>query len=143
MEPWHLMAVVMNMREADVRDLELVSGVVDRQRWACERALAPGLAFTVLDADGIPVACCGVIEEARGRCTVWLVATDRWCCYVKTITKAFRFVVKEGGYRRIQALARPARPEAARFLRWLGFKLDGPIPAMCADGGAMELYSFT
>lgn len=143
MQPWMLIGVVMNLCEDDVREFELACGDVDRQRWACERALAPGLAFAILDGNGMPVACCGALEEAQGRCTIWLVRTERWRCYVKTIAKVFRLVVKEGGYRRIQAMARPGRPGAAKFLKWLGFKLDGPLPAMCADGGPMELYSYT
>jgi hypothetical protein len=143
LEPWHLMAVVMNIRAEDAEDFNLLGGSFDRQRWACERALAPGVAFAVLDLKMHPVACFGFIEDAPGRCTAWLVASDRWRCYVKAITKAFRIVAKEGCYRRIQALARPGRPGAAKFLKWLGFNLDGPMPGMCIDGGSMELYSFT
>lgn len=143
MEPWHLVAVVMNLCEDDKREFELVNGQTDLQRWACERALARGIAFAIVDTAASPVACCGVLDEGNGRCTVWMVRTDRWRCYVKTIAKAFQIVVKDGGYRRIQALARPDRPGATRFLRWLGFKLDGQMPGMRADGGAMELYSLT
>ena len=143
MQPWHLLSVVMHMREGDAVEFDLLSSGLDRQRWACRRALEPGLAFAVTDSKGMPVACFGFLDEAEGRCTAWLMATPDWCRHVKSIAKAFKVVVREGGYRRIQAFVRPGRPGAEKFLKWLGFNRDAPLPKMCADGSPMDLYSYT
>jgi hypothetical protein len=141
MEPWHILCVVMQMREQDAVDFDLLAADADRQRWACARALAPGLAYAVLNSEGRPVACFGFLDDGPARCTAWLVATRSWCCHVKSIAKAFKIVAREGGYRRIQAHVRPGRPGAEKFLKWLGFNRDAPLPKMCADGGPMDLYS--
>lgn len=143
MEPWHLLSVVMQMRDEDALEFDLLLDDKDRQLWACQRALAQGLAFAVLNSDGLPLACFGFVDEAEGRCTAWLIARLGWHCYVKSISKVFRLVVKESGYRRIQAFAKPERPGAGKLLQWLGFTRDGPLPKMCADGGQMDLYSYT
>lgn len=141
LEPWHLMSVVMRAREEDLVDMILVDGI-DRQRWACRVALQDGLAFTVMGKDG-PVACFGFAEEARGVSMAWMIATPDWCRYVKSVARTFKMVVKEGGYRRIQAMVKPGRPGVEKFLLWLGFHLDGPLPKMCSDGSPMDLYSYT
>ena len=143
MQPWHLLRVAMHMREEDAVEQDLLSPGTDRQFWACRRALEPGLAYAVTDSRGMPVACFGFLDEAEGRCTAWLVATPDWCRHVKSIAKAFRVIARDGGYRRIQAFVQPGRPGAEKFLKWLGFTRDGPLPKMRSDGGAMDLYSYT
>lgn len=143
MEPWHLISVVMHLRDEDVEEQALVEPDIDRQIWACKRALAPGLGYTVADSSGRPVACFGFLDDGQNRATAWLVATPDWCRHVKSIYKATKIIMREGGYRRIQAFVRPERHGAEKFLKWLGFKLDGPLPGMRADGGPMNLYSYT
>lgn len=141
LEPWHLLAVVMKAREEDLAAIDVTGE--DRQRWACQRALASGLAFTVLDDLFQPVACFGFVDEMKGVSMAWLVAKPGWCRYVKSMARAFKLIVRDGGYRRIQAFVQPDRPSAKKFLLWLGFKLDGPLPKLGVDGSSMDLYSYT
>lgn len=141
MEPWELMSVVMRARDEDVLDMVTMDGV-DPQRWACKVALSDGLAFTVMGSKG-PVACLGFSEDAKGVSTVWMVATPEWCHHVKSVARTVKTVMKEGGYRRIQTMVNPERLGAEKFISWLGFSRDGPLPKMRPDGSAMVLYSFT
>lgn len=142
MQPWELMSVVMRARDEDISEMALVDGL-DRQRWACRMALEPGLAFTVTDREGKPVACIGFTGEANGIWTGWMVAAPEWCHQLKSIAKLWKIVLKESGYRRIQTLVTPGRPGAEKFLRWLGFERDGSLPKMKSDGSPMDLYSYT
>lgn len=142
MEPWHLMSVVMRARDEDISEMARVDGL-DRQRWACRMALEVGLAFTVTDRDGKPVACIGFTDDGNGTGTAWMVATPEWCHQLKSIAKGWKIVLKESGYRRIQTMVTPGRPGAVKFLSWLGFKRDGELPKMSSDGSSMDLYSYT
>jgi len=140
MQPWHLLYVVMNARKEDLAEIDMMSEV-GRQKWACRRALEPGIAFSVLRKDGLPVACFGLIEESSGVAMAWLLATPEWCPYLKSVFRAWKIIVKESQYRRIQALAQPDRPGAKKFLLWMGFKFDGSLQKFCSDGSSMDLYS--
>lgn len=142
MQPWHLMSAVMRARDADISEMALVDGL-DRQRWACSIALGRGLSFTITDRDGLPVVCMGLTEEGNGLATAWMVATPGWCRHVKSALKIWNTVRREAGYRRIQTMIAPGRPEAVKFIKHLGFKRDGELPKICSDGGTMDLYSYT
>lgn len=142
MEPWELMSVVCRARDEDISEMALVDGL-DRQRWACKMALEPGLFFTVTDREGKPVACVGFTDGGNGIGNAWMVATPEWCRHLKSIAKGWKIVLKESGYRRIQAMVIPERPGAVKFLSWLGFKRDGGLPKMGSDGSSMDLYSYT
>lgn len=141
MQAWHLISVVMRARDEDVADLVLEGE--DRQRWACRRVLENGLAFTVLNSSGAPVACFGFVDESKGVCMAWLIATPQWCPYVKSVARCFKLVARDEGYRRIHAIVQPQRAGAERFLKFLGFNRDGTMPKIRADGSSMDLYSYT
>lgn len=139
MQPIHLLTVVMKYEGDD----DIPQDMIERQRWACARALHPGVSFCVLNSSDQPVACFGFVDEDDGRCTGWLVTSSGWCCYLKSIAKAVKAIMKEGGYRRIQAFIRPDRPGAEKFVRWLGFEFDGALPKVAQDGATLNLYSYT
>lgn len=139
LQPWHLMSVILNLRDSDVDEL-IALGVTEPQRWACQRALAPGVAFTALDTEGIPVACFGLVEE-RGIGTAWLMATPRGYLYRKSMIKAFRKIVAAEAFRVIEAGCLEAREGARFLLEHLGFSYRGMLPKRYPSGHGMMFYS--
>ncbi len=143
LQPWHLIRVAMLARQQDAEEFGTFSVDDDPQIWACRQALKPGLMFSVTDTAGAPVACFGFTHECKGIATAWLIATETWRVYVKSMVRAFNHIWSSGEYFRLQALVRPDRPAAVKFIEWLGFRLDGVCPKISPNGATMLFYSKT
>lgn len=139
LQPWHLIAVVMNLRQDDIDEFA-AAGVGDVQRWACQRALAPGVSFTAMNAEFLPVACFGIVDDNEVG-TAWLVAREGAQVYAKSMIKAFRAVSGKGIFRIIQANCRPNRWHARKLLEHLGFRHRGEIPNYYQNRNAVSMFS--
>ena len=142
MEPWHLMHVAMRARDEDVVDF-LAFGIGDsraRQKWACQRALDPGLAVAVLDASGEPRVCFGAFDTMPGVATAWLASIDL-APHGRACLRAWRMLVREGGWRRIQAHVLRERLPAHDLVEWLGFGFEVDIPGVRVDNGIISQYA--
>ena len=143
LRPWHLMSVSINMRESDLSEFGGLIEESDPEKWACRRALAPGLNFTVLTPTGKPVACFGFLDaEDRESANLWMVATDNWKPYVKSMFRCYKAVRDSGIYRVIQSGIRASRPDSIKFIEWLGLEHRGTLPAYLKTGEAIEMYSY-
>lgn len=119
---WGARYIAHNLRACD-RELhpgqpsELVAAVMDRD--------GPG--FMALTRDGLPAAMFGLWECSDGEVWMWAVGTERHreCGpeYARFARKVMLPGVMDCG-RPVWALARTDKEEHARFLRWLGFRLD-------------------
>jgi len=141
MRPWHLMSVTLNMRSSDREEFSLMSDT-DPERWACRRALEPGLHFAAVTSAGMPVACFGFIEaEDAAAASIWMVATDRWKPYLKSMLRAYDAVLKSGKFRVLQTGIRKGRKESVKFIEWLGFEYRGDLPGYLSNGDTMLMFS--
>lgn len=143
MEPWHIMAVALNLREFDITQLRLYTDEKDAQTYACKVALAPGIKFAVLDDKHLPVACFGITDEVPGVGTMWILGTDAWKAHVKSIKRATLRLFEEKLYRRVQAWIEPGNAVAKRYAEWHGFEFEGRCKKLTPSGADMDLYSRT
>lgn len=142
LQPWHLMRVVLNMRESDRAEFGTVIAEPDPQRWACRRALEEGLNFSVLTPAGKPVACFGFLNGTDPEmCNLWMIATDEWKPYVKSIKKTYDAVISAKLYRVVQAGIRTQRADSRRFIEWLGLESRGTLPHYLPNDEAIEMFS--
>ena len=138
MEPAHLMLVMLNARKEEFERWQIGP---DPQRWVCSTALKAGIAFTVLNEQGHPVACFGFLDEVGTSATIWMLCTNEWKRWIKQMRKTVDAVINGGVYTRVQAMIDPLNAPAVKFIRWLGFEKDGTVRKGAPDGSDFDLYS--
>lgn len=141
MQPWHLVHVAMNLRDEDRAEFGALYADTDPQKWACRRALEPGIGFAVVGGDGLPVACFGYFEDHEAVAVGWLVATPRWKCSIKSIKRSFDAIWASNVFETVVAYCRPGREGTKKFLEWLGFRYRGTLPRYARNGEDMEFFS--
>jgi RimJ/RimL family protein N-acetyltransferase len=139
----HLIHIMRTMRQQDRVEFANLSDEPDLERWAANYFLLPGLNWTVINKSGEPVACVGFRDVCAGVCVAWFVANDSFKTYMKSMTQAFRVMWKSGLYRRIEAYVNPLNPPAARYVEWLGFKMEGRCIKRARDGSDLLQYAYT
>lgn len=104
---------------------------------------AAGPAWTVLDGD-TPVACGGAVRfwPGVGECWCWAGAgVDRvGLAFARLAGRAVQRLFREHGFHRLQAHVREDDPGAQRFIRHLGFALEGRCPGFGPDQSPHNLY---
>lgn len=137
------MIVMHRMREQDRIEFAMLSDEPDLDKWAAKYFLLPGFNWAVLNAAHVPVACVGFREVAQGVAVAWFIATEAFKTHIKSMTRAFRVMVKNRIYRRIEAYVNPDNVKAREYVRWLGFQYEGRCIKRAANGGDLLQYAFT
>lgn len=106
----------------------------------------PGIKFTLLDDDNLPVVAGGYEEIAPGVFQSWMVGTNAgWAKHWRSITKHTRQVMDlliECGARRLQTNALASRSLAREWYeRGLKMQFEGVMRKYTADGRDLVLYS--
>lgn len=120
--------VLANLREADMRELNLASGFKPFRAIAQTMSAAPVKAGLV---DGKPVCLFGVVpfSISGGGCP-WMVGTDGIESIPRTFVRESRKIVQ--GWRRefpyLENWVHDENEVSKRWLRWLGFALGEPEP---------------
>lgn len=112
----------------------------DVTAWMRERIAAPGIKFAML-AGGVPVAAGGVVATGlRDVGEVWLLPGAGWRPHVKTVLTAWRAILREGGYRRLECNCFASNLTAQRFAHRAGFELEGRRRAILPSGEDVLYY---
>jgi hypothetical protein len=122
---------------------EVLSGLGDVAALAQAYAAA-GPCWTVLAADGSVAACGGAVRfwAGVGECWCWAGAglEARAVAFARLARRAVAQLSEAHGFRRLQAHVREGDGRAERFVRHLGFELEGRCPGFGPDGAAHNLY---
>jgi|WetSurSiteA1Bulk_404760.scaffolds.fasta_scaffold105920_2 hypothetical protein len=88
--------------------------------------LSPGSLAVTMVADGIPVACGGIINVGWSRGEAWILTSSQSWFYRKSMVKEMKSRISElasqGGFHRVQATC--FTPGREKFFRLLGFDLE-------------------
>lgn len=103
-----------------------------------------GVGYTML-ADGKIVFCGGIIDIGWKRGEAWSFMGNLFYKYPKSCYKVCRNklgeIIKEKGYRRIQALVDIDMYGGENFVKHLGFEKEGLLKSYGPDGEDMLMYS--
>lgn len=138
--------IVRPWRDGDFRDLQLQSaqnylheivpdGVIDLSPLAEHH-----LAFTAL-ADGKVVAIGGVEPIWQDRALAFMFVSEDAGKHFRSIHKAVKRFLDEAPFKRIEANIDIGFKEGARWMKLLGFELEGYMRAYRPDGADMLLYA--
>jgi len=144
MQPWHLMSVALRLRGCDFAQFEALCPERDPQVWACKTVLRSGVAFAIVNAEGMPVACLGVVCEDNEIGDMWFVATDEFTRSIRAqgvCDKVARTFASHGKYKRLRATCSTEHPYASRTLRFLGFSERGRCSGFGREGSDLIYYS--
>jgi hypothetical protein len=104
------------------------------------RLVVSGPAFSAIH-NGEVLACAGLIPQWEGRAIAWaLVAAEAGPHFVR-IHKAVKRFLELQKIRRIETWVYPTFEPAHRWMRLLGFKLEGRMTAYGPDGSDGDLYA--
>ena len=133
----------------DLRDLEIQGAQAELRHFLslpgyADKLAAAGPAYSGL-VKGRVVGACGIFEEWRGRGRCWALFSCRipagaWL----TITRATRRVLDEtqaAGMRRIEATVDAEFGPGIRWVRLLGFKVEGYAEGYSPEGWDHLLYA--
>ena len=98
------------------------------------------LAYTAA-LEGHPVACCGIQMREFGIGTLWSFLGDDAGPYMTTLTRAGRRLMAIADLRRIEATTPVDFLAGCRWLKVLGFQLEGTMRRFAPDGADHLLYS--
>lgn len=102
---------------------------------------AAGKAWTALD-NGKPIGCSGVVSQWEGRGVAWaLLAPDIGPEKFLIIHGAVRDFLRQAPYHRIEAWADMEFKAGHRWLRMLGFKIEGIMRRFTSDKRDAALYA--
>ena len=137
LEPGHLESIVCRPNQVDDYVYVLSLGL--------DSVIELGLGFTGF-RDGKIIACSGIIPHWRGRAQAWAFyggdITLRDYAWIFRETKKFLDMAQENSlYRRVESTVRLNFPEGHRFIRRLGFELEGTMFAYDPHGEAHSLYA--
>lgn len=99
-----------------------------------------GLAWTA-EEDGRIIAIGGLIEEWAGRATAWTLISEHAGCRMPAIHRAVKRFLDAAPYRRIEAHVDVGFAEGVRWMRMLGFEMEGYMRAFRPDGEDMLLFA--
>lgn len=121
--------------------LEMMSGI-DLGTWA--QLVAKGLAFTIREPNGEILACAGVTPLWRGVGEVWLVGSPMMPAYgfplARLMVRTIRGLRTLGKFNRLQAVVRRDFGVGHRFIKTLGFKIEGLMERYGPEGADYVRY---
>ena len=101
-----------------------------------------GIAYSAVYGDHV-VGCAGLVGLNAYRAVCWGIFARAGGHAFLGIHRATRHVMVASGYRRIEAYVDPMRPDAMRWIKMLGFRLDlAWIPYFFPDGSGASLWSY-
>ena len=115
-------------RAADVDEMQACAGATIEQ--ALQLGLEHSLRAWVIEADGVPLAAAGDTMAGIGVGVPWMVTTQHIVRNRRGFLCASRAVLDDALTRHFQLVNYvDARNNAAiRWLSWLGFSIDDPVP---------------
>lgn len=129
-EPEHIL--LMDVQEAQRPEADQAQGLA-----------APfGYAWTGM-ADGVPVACAGLVEVWEGRAYAWALLSRHAGRWMSAIVRGLRRGLKATPFRRIEMAVAAGFVAGQRLAVLLGFRLETPAPMRqyLPDGQDAYLYA--
>lgn len=137
--PAHLRAVPLQAAQGG---LEPYLDAIDERQF-----VAPGMAFTALDEDGV-AGCGGIVELWPGVGQAWAVLSGRALAHPLTLTRTaqreLERIMRRCKLSRVQATVADGHGAGARWLAFLGFEVEGLLVNYGPDGrGDYWIYGRT
>ena len=104
------------------------------------RLAQKGLAFTA-EQHGDVLAIAGVTPQWENRALAWALIGDCAGQHFPSIHKAVRRFLERAPYRRIEASVDVGFEQGHRWIKMLGFEIEGYMRAYRPDGADMLLYA--
>jgi hypothetical protein len=141
--------VVRRMRVEDRRCLQAVLPDATDDSFAIDRFNTDGPAWTMCNADCVPVAIAGIAFQTRWSGTIWMVATDGIDRYsfgklirlARTVLGQITDPSHPAYKQRIEANVLAGWTGASRFIRHLGFEYEGTRRSAGVGGEDIEMWS--
>lgn len=142
------MRVATSMRPEDEREIRASVGPswepVAWSRWLCD---LPGVAYAIVGTGGVAVAMGGLAVDGAGRGSAWFVATrrlgERWARVdAHRLALRLRRDALRRSLHRVTVVGIEGRPDVHRWLRRLGFAVEGTHPGMGAGGETFRTYGW-
>lgn len=92
-------------------------------------------------ADGMVIACAGVLERWHGRASAWALLSDQAGRHMLELTRAIAAWLERSGLRRVETHVDVNFAAAHRWARLLGFEREGTMRAYTSDGRDADLYA--
>jgi hypothetical protein len=105
-----------------------------------EIAASGGLARTAL-ADGVPIACAGLIELWKGRAYAWAYLADGWERNLRAVHRAVLAALEVSRWKRVEMAVDVRYPAGKRWAWHLGFEFEGVARAYTSDGRDCEIWA--
>lgn len=102
---------------------------------------APGVAWTALGGDGLPIACAGIVQTHEQRGIAWALLSAQALREFKLIHRVVRDVVNAAPWRRIEMTVDASHGRAVAWAERLGFVREGLMRAYTPDGRDCFLYA--
>ena len=126
-----------HLGQIDVQDAQ-VGTFPDTQEYS-ERLLGAGPCWSLLDAQGIPLACAGLWIPWEGRGVLWaILGRDT---PMLDLTRAAQKMFAEIGVRRLEFFVEVSFQQGHRWALMLGFQAEGTMRAFDTIGRDYILYS--
>lgn len=143
--------VVRSMRDVDRLCVRALTGGITDESFAMDRFNSAGPAWSVLGADGAPVACTGLSFQTQWCGVVWLLATPgigrhSWATVMRLARTVLGNVLDPANvhYRhRVEAHTLAGWSGAAGLAKRLGFVHEGTRRAAGAGGEDMHVWAMT
>lgn len=137
----HLIYLCERMRPDEIEQYKALTGAKEYDPEVAAKGFinTPGLKYTLLGDDGLPVISGGYQEVSPGVWQSWMVGSmDGWGKYWRSITKASRWMMDglmELGARRLQTNALASRTQAIEwYKRSLKMSYEGTWKRFGANG---------
>jgi hypothetical protein len=99
-----------------------------------------GDAWTCI-ADGVPIACGGLVELWRGRAAAWSVISADAGPHMLGIVRAVKAQILRSGFRRVELAADAAFAPGCRLAELLGFEFECLARGYLPNGRDARLYA--
>lgn len=105
------------------------------------RAMADGDAWTLLEENVIPVASAGVYEIWPNRAFAWAILTRDCGPYLLRFTREIIAFLDRCPYRRVETYVLDGFENGVKWMKTLGFKVEGQARAYTPEGFDVLLYA--
>jgi hypothetical protein len=145
---WHVYNICARMRQDEVEQYEALVGKFNEEVAARGFINLPGVRFTLVDDNGIPIIVGGYYEIGTGVWQSWMAGSmEGWSSHWRSITKASRWLMErlfETGARRLQTIALADRTKTREWYeRSLKLIHDGTWEGHGNAGETVVTYGLT
>ena len=106
------------------------------------KALEALRSCSAVDDDGVIIAAAGLVPQWKDRAVAWAFLSDTGPTNFMKIHKAIMREMVDSGFRRIEITADCDHPNAHRWAKLMGFKLEAEcMEAYLPDGRSSSLYA--